>query len=93
MRRAGFVLGLGVLVLMFGAAAASAQTANFQGNCPVSGSAVNCDFDAQRGGGSSCPASFIWKYSWDYGDGTGSGLTGNSVVSHQYPAPGPGPIR
>ncbi|HET9228524.1 MAG TPA: PKD domain-containing protein [Thermoanaerobaculia bacterium] len=90
MKRAGFVLGLGVLVLLLGAASASAQTANFQGNCPVSGSTVNCQFDAQRGGGSSCPASFIWKYSWDYGDGTGSGLTGSSVVNHSYPAPGAG---
>ena len=89
MKRAGFVLSLSLLVLALGVPSASAATANFEGNCPTSGGSANCQFDAQRGGGSSCPNSFIWKYSWNFGDGTGV-LTGNSLTSHSYPAPGNG---
>jgi|CXWL01.1.fsa_nt_gi hypothetical protein len=78
-------------VVAFGAAAgAEAATANFQGNCSWNGGMTQftCSFDALRPAGSpsSCPGSFIWKYSWDYGDGTSSGLTGNSTVSHTYPS-------
>ncbi len=90
MRNASRILFLvAIIALLLNAAPAAAATANFQGNCPVSGGNANCQFDAQRGGGSSCPGSFIYKYSWNFGDGTGA-LTGNSVVNHSYPAPGAG---
>lgn len=76
------------LALLLAAVPSLAQpTANFQGNCTSGGGSLSCQFDAQRGGGSSCPGSFIWKYSWEYGDGTYSGLTGSSTVSHTYSAP------
>lgn len=30
------------------------------------------------------PGSFIWKYSWNFGDGSGL-LTGNTVTDHTFP--------
>lgn len=89
MNPARFIVVLALSLLLFGAGSSWAATANFQGNCPVSGGTASCQFDAQRGGGSSCPGSFIWKYSWDFGDGS-TALTGSSLISHSYPAPGAG---
>lgn len=39
-----------------------------------------CQFDA------SCSTAdpYVWKYRMDYGDGTSSGLTGNSTFFHDY---------
>jgi hypothetical protein len=31
-----------------------------------------------------CPGSFVWKYQWDFDDGS-TLLTGNPVVSHTFP--------
>ena len=87
--KALLIAGLIVLPLLFGAAPSSAATADFQGNCVNGSPYATCDFDAQRGSGSSCPGSFIWKYSWDFGDGTGA-FTGSSTVTHQFAAPGAG---
>jgi len=72
--------------LLLSPVAAMAATANFQGNCTHSGNTVSCTFDAQRPASdpSSCPDSFIWKYSWDFGDGSSSGLTGSNQVQHDY---------
>lgn len=39
-----------------------------------------CVFDA----GCSTASPYIWKYDMDFGDGTSTGLTGNSTFSHQY---------
>jgi hypothetical protein len=68
------------------AAPATAATANFQGNCSDIGTVVRCTFDAQRPAGSpsSCSPNSIWWYSWNFGDGTGSGLTTNPQVTHDY---------
>ena len=85
MKAKGSVLGL-VLASWVGLAIpAHAATADFQGNCSTSGSNVNCQFDAQRGSGSTCPGSAILTYSYSYGDGSG-GLSGNPA-SHTYTAP------
>lgn len=65
-----------------GATAASADTACFNWSCHNSG---NCSFDA----GCSSATPFIWKYKWIYGDGTSSGLTGQSNPSHNYGPNGP----
>lgn len=84
MRKLTFLAAL--LFLMPAAAVADSATANFQGNCTHSGDTVSCTFDAQRptSNPSACPDSFIWKYSWDFGDGSSSGLTGNNQVQHDY---------
>jgi PKD domain len=90
MRLSPFAAALLVLSLVVVApSAAAAATANFQGDCSYSGSNLVCSFDALRPttAPSSCPNSFIWKYSWDYGDGSSSGLTGTNPVSHTYTAP------
>lgn len=29
----------------------------------------------------------LWRYVWDFGDGSGSVLTGNEVIQHQYAFP------
>src|SRR6185295_10764301 len=72
-------------VLALAATPASAATANFQGNCTHSGSIVSCTFDGLRPSSnpSSCPGSFIWKYSWDFNDGS-TALTGNNQITHDY---------
>jgi hypothetical protein len=81
-----FVLGFAVL-----AASAQAATANFQANCAYSGSNLNCVFDAKRPSSnpSSCADGSIPTYYWDFGDGTGTGFTSSSFVSHTYLAPLP----
>lgn len=65
----------------------AAATANFQGNCSWNATDTQhtCSFDAKRPASapSACPGSFIWKYLWDFDDGS-TALTGNSVVSHPY---------
>lgn len=91
MKRQAFTLGSTLGLILALTAPAYAATANFQGNCSTSGSSVNCLFDAQRGGGSSCPGSAILAYAWSYGDGTG-GLAGN-LTSHTYTAPLSGAYR
>ena len=86
MRKAGIFFVLTAAVVLLSAAPSAAQTASFVGNCPTSGGTANCQFDASA---SSCPASFVSKYSWNFGDGSGA-FTGNPVVSHSYPYPGAG---
>lgn len=80
LRILGLALALG-LVFMVPQAYAAAD-ACFTWSCNSSG---DCDFDA------SCSSAtpFIWKYSWTWGDGTSTGLTGNSTPSHDYGTSGP----
>jgi PKD domain len=78
------------VLLAFGASsgAASAANANFQGLCGFNPSGTyTCSFDGLRPAAnpSSCPGSFIWKYSWDFGDGSGA-FTGSRLVTHTYAA-------
>src|SRR6185295_9858674 len=81
------VFGLVLVVLVAFAIPAHAATANFEGNCVTNTSTnnVDCQFDAQRGGGSTCPGSSILAYSYSYGDNSG-GLAGNPA-SHTYTTP------
>lgn len=81
-------------LLVLGAAALSAApaqaqaTASFKGKCNWNPTFTEftCTFDAQRPPGSSaCPGSYIWKYRWDFDDGTSSGLTGNSTYTRSFP--------
>lgn len=58
------------------AAPAAAATSCFDWSCVLGG----CDFDASC----SSASPFIWRYSFDYGDGSGSGLTSNPVQQHDY---------
>jgi hypothetical protein len=89
MRRA---LWIGLVLLVAGSAMpASAASAEFQGNCTNSFSGqlrTDCVFNAQRtpsgGTPTSCSPSTISNYFWDYGDGSSSGFTTSSFVSHTY---------
>ena len=77
------------LALALGAAsdARAAATANFQGNCSwnAAHTQYTCNFAANRptASPSSCPGSFIWKYQWDFDDGS-TLLTGNPLVTHTF---------
>ncbi len=79
-------LAFAALAALAAASPAAAASANFQGNCTDIGSVVRCTFDAQRPASSpsSCSPYSIWWYSWNFGDGTGSGLTTNNQVTHDY---------
>lgn len=78
------------LALLLGtvAPARAAATADFQGLCNWNASFTRytCSFDARRPAStpSACPGSFIWKYSWDFDDGS-TLLTGNPLVNHAFP--------
>lgn len=79
----GLALSLGSV-----APARAAATADFQGLCNWNASFTRytCSFDARRPTStpSACPGSFIWKYSWDFDDGS-TLLTGNPLVNHAFP--------
>jgi hypothetical protein len=87
LRAALLATALGLTLGVAGPARAAA-TANFQGLCTwnATSSQYTCSFDARRPASSpsACPGSFIWKYSWDFDDGS-SLLTGNPLVSHIFP--------
>lgn len=68
------------LVLLFTPVSASADTACFTWvSCPVN----EVQFDASCSSGDP----FIWKYRWDFGDGTGTRV-GTPTVTHTYPGDG-----
>lgn len=69
-------LSLAVGCCLIAAAPVLAATSCFDWSCVLGG----CDFDASC----SSASPFIWRYSFDYGDGTGSGLTSNPVQEHGY---------
>lgn len=85
------VLWIG-FVFVLAAMPALAANAEFQGNCTnsIQGGQLrtDCVFNANRtpSGSSptSCSPSTISSYFWDYGDGTSSGFTSSSFVSHTY---------
>lgn len=78
----GLALALGVST-----EAHAAATANFQGSCAWNGAHTQytCNFDSTRpvASPSSCPGSYIWKYQWDFDDGS-TLLTGNPQVAHTF---------
>lgn len=86
MRRAKswFVLALFAGVFGLVAEPSEAATACFDWECAD----LICDFDASCSTGEP----YIWKYSFDFGDGTGTGLTGNPVQQHTYSLEYPYPV-
>lgn len=72
-----------------GAAAASAATADFAGNCTLTSGSTTafCAFDALRdtedADPSTCPGSSISAVFWDFGDGTFA--WDDTFISHAYP--------
>lgn len=68
------------LLAVFAVAAPAYAGGNacFTWNCDAS--TGYCVFDA----GCSSADPYVWKYNMDFGDGTSTGLTGNSTFSHQY---------
>jgi hypothetical protein len=73
-----FVLLGSVLLACISATAANAATACFDWSCNES--TGFCTIDASC----SSASPYIWKYDFDFGDGTWTGLTGNKVQTHQY---------
>lgn len=70
-----------VLLLLATAAPAQAATSCFDWSCAN----LTCTFNAAC----SSASPFVYKYLWDFGDGSGWGPTGNSSLSHTYSASGP----
>ena len=79
----GIALALGAV-----AEVQAAATANFQGLCHWNAGFTQyaCSFDARRPASSpsACPGSYVWKYLWDFDDGS-TLLTGNPLVGHTFP--------
>jgi hypothetical protein len=77
-----------VFALSYSSDARAAATANFQGLCNWNAgyTQFSCNFDANRpvASPSNCPGSFVWKYQWDFDDGS-TLLTGNPVAIHTLP--------
>lgn len=72
------VLALAVVALVCASPrAAHAATACFDWQCTTAGF---CTINA----GCSSASPFIWKWDFNFGDGVDTGLTGNSVQTHQY---------
>lgn len=78
----------GALASGFSPDARAAASADFQGLCVwnAAHTQFSCNFDANRPASNPtrCPGSFVWKYRWDFDDGS-SLLTGNPLVSHAFP--------
>jgi len=79
--RVGLIVA-GVCLALAPTASAAGGTACFDWSCPRQLPPVTCSFDASC----SVPESgaYIWKYSWDFGDGSTSGLLGSPTTSHAY---------
>ena len=75
-----FLMGA-VFAAFLGIASAPAAHAGacFDWSCDGSGSRA-CTFDASC----STLSPYVWKYNFDFGDGTGTGLTGTAVWNHTY---------
>lgn len=68
-----------LLALAFPSTAQAANVACYDWVCDAD--TYTCTFDA------SCTQNdgMLWRYRWDFGDGSGPFLTGNPVITHQYP--------
>lgn len=77
------------LALAFGspAPASAAANANFQGLCAWNAghTEFSCTFDSRlpASNPSACPGSYIWKYFWDFDDGS-TLITGSPTTSHLF---------
>lgn len=78
MKRAFVFLAFAPAVLALPLAASAANVACYDWDCDDS--TYLCTFDA------SCTENdgMLWRYVWDFGDGSGAILTGNPVIQHQY---------
>lgn len=88
MRRTTLFIGLLVSPLLLPVAAAAANVACYDWDCTEDSSApYTCTFDA------SCTQidGQLWKYRWDFGDGSSLVLTGNPVIQHDYDGSDAGP--
>lgn len=73
---AGFLLAAWLLAA---AVPAEANDACFDWECDDS--TLTCTFDA---GCTTWTNGQLWRYSWDFGDGSGTTLTGNDEIQHDY---------
>lgn len=84
MKKSLMILGvLATLTVLGSAQAAQAATACFDWDCTAG--AGYCTFDA------SCSSAtpYVWKYNFNWGDGTSTGLTGSATQTHDYTGTGP----
>lgn len=77
MRKVMIVLVFFLVSAAFGSPVA-ADTACFDWSCNESTRTCTFDFSC------SSASPFIWKYAFDFGDGTSTGLTGATFYTHQY---------
>ncbi len=77
MKKIGLMLAVFAAILCFNSAPAHAGP-TFTWSCN-SGTGA-CSFDAS--GSTANP--YVWKYNFDFGDGSGTGLTGNPTASHTF---------
>src|SRR5262245_43046686 len=77
MKKIGLMLVAFAAILCFNSAPAHAGAA-FTWSCDPS--TVNCSFD----GSGSTASPYVWKYNFDFGDGSSTGLTGNATASHTF---------
>lgn len=72
---------LALVGLAFLSVGAQAQgTACFDWSCDSS--TGQCSFDS--GCSTIQSPGFLWRYSWDFGDGSGTALTGSDTINHTY---------
>ena len=85
MKKLVLFLTLSIAGLLIPAMAEATATSCFDFDC-TTGAAGYCTFN----GGCSTGTPFVWKYNWDFGDGTSTGLTGQSTQNHTYSICHPG---
>lgn len=84
MKKSTLALSLLTLLISFGSAgAAQAATACFDWDCTAGGG--YCTFDASC----SSASPYIWRYKFEWGDGTSTGLTSDPTWDHDYTPSGP----
>lgn len=79
MRNRIWLMGLAVVIglLLSASTAQAGANACFAWSCSEQG---NCQFNSSCSSGTP----YIWKYGWEFGDGATIGMTGSTVVSHDY---------
>lgn len=78
MKRTFVFLAFALAILALPLAASADNVACYEWDCDDT--TFLCTFDA------SCTENdgMLWRYVWDFGDGSGAILTGNPVIQHQY---------
>lgn len=78
MKKIGLMLVVFAAILCFNSAPAQAGPC-FDWTCDGSGTR-QCSFDASC----STASPYVWKYDFNFGDGSDTGLTGNATASHTF---------